>query len=248
MEFQELADIINRTCPVSGADIYPNGTLILKRCRSTLPVNLKRGKVGKFTKQSLDKLIFYVAETRVQFVSMFTATYGSEFPKSGKAAKRHQNNFLNKLRYHYSPSYLWFCEFQERGAIHFHFLLTIEATTANRLSVAKLWVEATGAKFQQAEMLRVSSHKKAFEAIRKKDNAVSYLTAYATKKRQKTIPGDFSEMGRWWGASRDVKATIPRPTTAYCGDRDIREMYPRLANAPLLPKVIYASVPAKARD
>ena len=61
---------------------------------------------------------------------MFTATYPNTHPRDGLIAKYHLHTFLAWLRkylktnYHLRLIYLWVQEFQTRGAIHFHILIS----------------------------------------------------------------------------------------------------------------------------
>ncbi len=238
----ETISYINTFYPVSRAKIYPNGTVILCRARTVKKVTPQqtRGQVKRFSTQSLSRVIFLASETLVTFKSMLTLTYGLSVPTSGIVAKRHLHLMLMKIRYHYGQfDYLWWLEFQKRGAIHYHILLTIPAEENTRLLFSKLWVQAVG-EYATPKMIKVHNHKKAFEEIRKHDNGTSYLTWYATKKGQKTVPKMFTDIGRFWGNSRAVKETIPDPVIVSMEDEHVRLLYPRLANLPILPKIIYA--------
>jgi len=237
-----LINHINLYCPISRASIYQNGTVVLHRARSRQEKRapkIKRGQVKTLSKQSLSKAVFVVSETFIIFTSVVTVTYGKNVPTDGKAVKKHLHNFLQKIRYHFgSFEYLWWLEFQRRGAPHFHILLTLEANKENRYLLAELWVKATN-EYKTPEMLRVHRHKKTFETIRKGDNAKRYLTWYTGKQRQKRVPKNYVNVGRFWGASKAVKNSIPDPVTVPMTDDQIRELYPRLAALPLLPKIIY---------
>lgn len=57
-------------------------------------------------------------------------------------------------------------------------------------------------------VIRVHRHKDTWQDIRSEDGAARYVTKYATKPYQKQVPDWYSDVGRFWGASRDVKAEI----------------------------------------
>ncbi|GAH86880.1 unnamed protein product, partial [marine sediment metagenome] len=55
---------------------------------------------------------------------MVTLTYPAVFPKNGKVVKKHLNVMLKWLKYRLpAKNYLWFFEWQRRGAPHVHILL-----------------------------------------------------------------------------------------------------------------------------
>ena len=62
--------------------------------------------------------------TDVEFRSMLTLTYPRQFPKDGHIVKKDLNALLQKVRRNIEGEYLWFLEFQTRGAPHIHLLLT----------------------------------------------------------------------------------------------------------------------------
>ena len=43
-----------------------------------------------------------------------------------------------------------------------------------------------------------------FEEIRRRDGASRYIVSYATKLKQKTVPVDYRDVGRFWGCSRNL--------------------------------------------
>lgn len=57
----------------------------------------------------------------------------------------------------------------------------------------------------ERKVYRVHQHDKCWELVRSKDGARHYIVKYATKPNQRQIPKGFTDIGRWWGASRNVK-------------------------------------------
>lgn len=55
---------------------------------------------------------------------MITLTYPREYSKDGQTVRKNRDNFLRFCRREFgNPDYLWFLEFQRRGAPHIHLLL-----------------------------------------------------------------------------------------------------------------------------
>ena len=52
--------------------------------------------------------------------------------------------------------------------------------------------------------MKFNSHEKFWEPINEEDGAKKYVTKYATKTEQKTVPPNFKMVGRFWGCSRDI--------------------------------------------
>lgn len=160
----------------------------------------KRGKVTELSRKSLQKLAFYAQNTDVCFTTIITLTYPGEYPKSGKEIKEHLNRFLAWMRGKFkSIQYLWFLEFQSRGAPHFHVLLDL-LLTGYKSEISTAWYKAVGSGDERH--LRAGTNT---EKIRKVDGAARYAAKYAAKREQKSVPGDFADVGRFWGASRKVK-------------------------------------------
>lgn len=144
------------------------------------------------------------------------------------------------MRRNYGPfEYVWFLEFQRRGAPHLHLLLTLEApdpfwpemaefVTEERRRMAELWCRAMklvpGTNLWD-NAVSVHRHPRSWEQIKKIDGAARYITAYASKPKQKSVPDGFQNVGRFWGCSRGVRETL-HPVTG-CGvttEADLREI------------------------
>jgi hypothetical protein len=75
------------------------------------------------------------------------------------------------------------------------------------------------------------------EAIRKPDGAARYAVKYASKMRQKAVPTDFRNVGRFWGHSKDV--TPVARESIQCTEDDVRELLRDWEYAPQPERVIY---------
>ena len=118
-----------------------------------VPENKNSKKRTEFSYRSRQSLRWVAQNTEVKLVSMLTLTYPDMFPNNGLVFKRHLNNFFKVLYYFLSKlfqsiidilwnnqcsindlcnkvngkvEYLWFLEFQERGAVHVHILLDVD--------------------------------------------------------------------------------------------------------------------------
>lgn len=219
------ADTINSVYPISEIEIYPNGTIITKRkCKLQAPPCGRRNAIKSFSSSSLNRVAFLVRETEVKFVSMLTLSYPEVYPQSGLVCKLHLNKLLVWMRTKRHFEYIWFIEFQKRGAPHFHVLCDFMPLEGERRELAAKWAKYVASKGNVEEfdrVFKVHFHKRAWEAIRKGDGAARYITKYATKQEQKN-PGDFMDVGRFWGASRGVKNSIPEPFTRPIGEDELR--------------------------
>lgn len=165
-----------------------------------------------FSKKSRQRLAFVANNTNVVFRTMVTLTYPKDFPADGKRVKKHLNAFLVWCRRRFdSPSYIWFLEFQRRGAPHIHLLIDTPTPQhkAGRCllygEVAQEWYNIVGS--DDPKHLAAGTR---VERIRKPDGAARYCLKYAYKMKQKCVPELYRNVGRFWGCSRDVKPTQPR--------------------------------------
>jgi len=210
----------------------------------------KRGKATKISRKSLENLNFLMQNTHTQFHSIITLTVPEDYPTDGKAFKKMLNAFLTWLRREFDkPSYVWIIEFQKRGAPHYHILTSVNLAdyegglepmkrggyrrrAHNYMTNHDLHYDASlewnnilfenkywNPKEQDREKgLRAGVE---WEAIRKQDGAARYISMYACKPHQKQIPPDYQNIGRAWGASRDVKAHC-QPITKIKGNEFIQ--------------------------
>jgi hypothetical protein len=139
---------------------------------------------------------------------MVTLTYpGKWIPvaSSGRMVKGHLQTFRKRLerylsKYNISPSALWFLEFQERGAPHLHLILWGGLSVLNKKNL-KAWVSRNwAAVVNHSELVERWKHEKAGTQVAKmKCEHFGYAVKYATKMKQKVVPAEFSDVGRFWG-------------------------------------------------
>lgn len=158
----------------------------------------KRGEIVKLSRDSLARLAFVANNTAADFEYMVTLTYPMEFPSDGATVKKNLNRFLSWVRSCWEGvGYLWFLEFQKRGAPHIHILLTVPL---DREKVSERWYKAVGSEDEKhlAAGTRV-------EKLRSTRGGARYVTKYAQKAKQKHVPKEYRNCGRFWGHSRNVK-------------------------------------------
>lgn len=137
-----------------------------------------RGRVSGFTYFSKARLsLLLTSFEHFPFVSFWALTFKD--PPSAEFAKKELKRFCMVLNRR-QIGWLWVMEFQERGAIHFHFLLT-EFVSSTWIS--SIWKNG-----------HVSATK-----VWSEDGIRHYLLKEISKNNQKRETG-FS--GRWWGVSR----------------------------------------------
>jgi hypothetical protein len=201
---------------VIGVELYDNDAVVLRADRPGQRDPPPRGDVTVFSWKSRKRLAFIAANTPVKFTSMCTLTYPREWPTDGRTVKRHLNTFLTALRRRCpNVEYLWFIEFQRRGAPHFHILirgLRVNRDTQYWTSLHWYTICDTGDERHLRAGVRL-------ERIRVPNGAARYAVKYAYKMKQKRVPDGYQNVGRFWGHSSNVK---PQPNaTIQCTEDDI---------------------------
>lgn len=159
-----------------------------------------RGELREWSRDSRKRLMFYAANTEIKFQTMLTLTYPN-VESDGREVKKHLNHFLTRLRQKYSPvSYLWFLEWQKRGAPHYHVLTSCYV---EHHWLASVWYAIVDS--GNPDHLKAGTRA---EALREEEGGKRYAVKYAAKMYQKEVPDGYRNVGRMWGCSRDVK---PRP-------------------------------------
>lgn len=150
------------------------------------------GKIAGWSSGMANRLGSFIDNFRSDFRVMMTLTYPSLWPTDGNEVKRHLKAFTERVRrtgYFENASWVWFLEFQERGAPHFHLLCT---EFIGMHWVAGAWAEITGGNIQACSRV---------ERLLNSNSAGAYARKYARKSEQKAVPVNFLNVGRMWGCS-----------------------------------------------
>jgi len=223
-------ELISSMFPVTGLTVYRGGISIKRSCVVEMwgkNYQHERQKIVRVTSRSLNRLALIVRSSGVQFLSLMTLTYGANYPLSGRIAKKHLNTFLVDCRRKFgSFDYFWVVEFQDRHAIHFHIATTLPApSAADRSLFADIWTRISTPEhwaycplyvkkkriyhevilWTDLAVWEVHFFPKHWEAVREQDGMQRYIAKYANKLRQKTVPENFQDVGRFWATSKGVK-------------------------------------------
>jgi len=253
------------------ARIYPIGALV--RYTGTNTVTLLRysthqgrplrdtplrREVRELSRKSLARLTFLINTANCTFQSMLTLNYLSP-PVSGKKAKndlRYVIGWLKRCPGWSDIGYLWFAEFTKNGTIHFHILLTEKVTQITRNAFADYWVKISKqgsggyCSLRNKKLLDVETvitvHNQRWEVWQNAqlDNGLKrYAVMYATKPYQKVVPAHFRDIGRFWGASQNVRNSVEVAGIEAITENEVRNKL-RQGNNPsaewdVLPKYIW---------
>lgn len=151
--------------------------------------------------------------------------------------------------------YLWFIEFQERGAPHIHLMLDFVEFQIKmyRHDLAKFWAETvepplhyytpidirspkrrklnrkeTNFQTTRGNVQVVHSHPSQWEPLRTKDGAARYATMYASKTKQKLVPEDYKEVGRFWGTPQHLSLKKLIKTWVWTDEEGARAMIKKM--------------------
>lgn len=213
-------DFIREVFPVTKAVAYGNNCYQLIRTAKikTMAKTPERGKIVSISRKSLLRLMFTMQCTSATFGSMLTLTYPKYYPDDGAIVKADINVVLQKIR-RLGWSYVWFLEFQKRGAPHIHILLSPKVVTPTGRAIFGLfWTERIAVSkwfrdicpedeylSQVLKMARFNCHETTLQVLREEQGGRNYATKYAAKERQKKVPAKYRNVGRFWGMSKDVR-------------------------------------------
>lgn len=169
------------------------------------------GTIKEFSRKSRQHLAFVAQNTESEFDRMVTLTYPNVFPDNGTECKRHLGAFIQFLRRRKVTSYLWFMEWQRRGAPHFHVLIE-GGNGIDRFNVSESWYNIVGS--DDEKHLRAGTR---IETGRSSRGLHRYAVKYAQKLQQKEVPKNFRDVGRLWGCSRNV---YPKPFSTISVDSE----------------------------
>ncbi len=218
--------VMKTVYPINSIISYGNGSYQTKR-KSVLPgirndYKRSRGVIKKMRNKSLQRLMMLVQCTQAKFMSMFTQTYPKFYPRDGLVVKKDIAALSAKFARIQVP-YLWFLEFTEknRRAPHVHWLLELDCITPRtRMEIGLFWAtrvleseyfrsDCPLENFDKEGMkvIKVNVHPETFSVLRSEEGARNYVMKYAAKERQKKVPNDYKNVGRFWGASQGVAPT-----------------------------------------
>jgi hypothetical protein len=166
-----------------------------------------RGACREFSQRSRMNLQEVVRNTEASWGSMLCLSYPKEFPCDGLQVKKHLRAFQQAIRRRYGSgaAYLWFLEFQKRGAPHIHFLME-SGLEIDREWLASNWYRIVGS--GDISHYRVHRHIKQWQEVYSADGCERYVAKYAHKTFQKEVPEGFQNVGRFWGHPLHVKPKV----------------------------------------
>lgn len=175
-----------------------------------------RQEITEFSRKSqktLQRRVLNMEAEHVRPQVMITLTYGADFEDvaaTGKDVKNHLKKFQKRMERflktkHIKLTWVWWLEFQKRGAPHIHICwwspkkLSRRWLDVVREQVARHWVASVNSPnpLIRQQMYAVHSHKSQVQRLRHQD--FRYLTVYMSKKEQKLVPDGFADVGRFWG-------------------------------------------------
>jgi hypothetical protein len=205
-------------------------------------------KLRWLSAKSRTRMLFILRNTNVSFRSMFCLSYPGTFPTDGQTVKADLNRWLTWFRRRVKGvPYFWFLEFQARGAPHIHIYLSARVKELPHREMATAWAGFISGDDRDTwdKVFAVHSHAKQLQDFRTRDGYIRYAAKYALKTRQKTVPPMYQNVGRFWGASRVVKDSVPEGDLIPIDDRSIEEhLYQtghRAAQWDVLPKIIFGA-------
>lgn len=208
-----------------------NGLHAIYKCSkpvSCVRRSTARGKITSLSADSRKRLAYVASNSYAHLQSMITLTYGKYYPQDGKSVKADINAFLSTVRHFYPKvQYVWFLEFQRRGAPHVHILLHCKYNLRVAKSLARTWTKIALAYVPMDEvegefkkLWAFNAHKKFtrfWENSRSEGSLSRYAVKYATKTTQKLVPTQFGDAGKFWGASRDLVHYVDKLYVGECG-------------------------------
>jgi hypothetical protein len=197
------------------------GALVVYKTNGVMPDKAgKKKSITEFSEKSRKKLAFCASNAGCPWLSMITLTYARNYPRSGRAVKKHLNTFLVQLRKVIGNcKYLWFLEFQKRGAPHFHILLSVgyDIVAHSKLDLAWIRCSVSESDFSDEKYLRYvfwfNGPKRKVQGCngcqfwqdaKSPEGLSHYAVKYASKMEQKDCPLNYLSVGRFWGCSRNL--------------------------------------------
>lgn len=164
----------------------------------------KRGKIWQFSEGSSRRLKFLCRNSGHHIKSQFCCTFHNSWPLDGKSLKAMIGRLINRIKRKFGRGlhYIWVLEFQEREAPHLHLFLDLPATRQNRWFLADAWLDVSD---QMADPVCRRFHRNPKNFFTWEMKSGDYLVKeYIGKIEQKEVPESFRNVGRFWGASRNM--------------------------------------------
>jgi hypothetical protein len=216
MDGIKLAKMVRTLYPFAGITYTSDGTVRVLRfnCSPSGDVYKAEGEgnkgcVGEFSLQSRKRLLERAKRFDGEFLTFATLTYPDRYETNGRKVKKDLNKVLGILRYEYGAgvNYIWWLEFQERGAPHLHIAWDREYNSGLADRVWASWTKRFVQRFgldnkKKADYLY--SLGSVIEPMKKNGGVGRYLAKYILKDRQKIVPYGFRDVGRFWGTNRGL--------------------------------------------
>jgi len=170
-----------------------------------------------FSQKSRNRLLRNVnclVRSGIENIYFATLTYQENFTDE-KISKGHLNAFLTYVRKYYSVNlYIWFKEYQKRGAIHYHIVLNFNTdidVSSLHSDCLRYWSKIVGTygtgQHHETKGVHVVKANNQF--------LTRYAVKYSSKSYQKTPPKSVTAVTRFWGTSNsqvfdtlDIKCVI----------------------------------------
>lgn len=202
--------------------VYPRDVVVVRS--ASVPRgrvdNPERAPIGAWTREMGDALTFLAANCGVEWTGIVLFTYPEGFDTDGALVKADLNRVFTGLRKRWGKAaYIWVREYQERGATHFHCLVSWEVQAR-----AEYWRDDQQKHVTIDPVMEAHAHDLwcrsvqrrhpvpstglivRWELVRDKEGGAKYMAEYAAKDKQKKIPAGHTNTGRWWMPSHGCKA------------------------------------------
>ena len=204
-------------------------------------VDTKRGQIKGFSRKSRQRLMRKIHSINADEVGkpvFLTLTYPKDYPTDTKTFKRHLDVFNKSLVRAYPDIWgLWRMEFQERGAVHFHYLLwdgihvnTVKGYSKKRKKITMVndrhdkhnqdvfsWISQTWYDIVDSGDINHLAAGTSIEMVDSWNGVVHYTSKYITK-----ADSENHNCGRYWGEIQRRKWKIQLQGETLTEDQFIR--------------------------
>ncbi len=185
--------------------VYEFGNLYERKKTHPATYTTKRGKIQELTYKSRKRCKLAIRNTIHLMTTEAGVTYPKEYPIDGRTVKKHLNTLLQWLRRR-NAEYVWVIEFQERGAPHYHFILSRPFDEGEWSRAWNRIISADLPKYRDdPSALKHGAH---IALIRHSGKYGNYMTTYLNKLDQKEVPEYYQSVGRFWGMTRGLLKVV----------------------------------------